>query len=84
MKNAERASKVTPNHVISPMPGMISSVSVGVGQVVEAGDVLLTIEAMKMETAIRVERAAVVASMLIAVGDNVDAKDLLIELKLES
>ena len=69
-----------PNHVSSPMPGMISSTSVSVGQSVAAGDVLLTIEAMKMETAILSERAAVVDSICVQVGDNVDAKDLLIEL----
>ena len=84
LEKRRKGEQGNPNHVISPMPGMISSVSVGVGQVVEAGDVLLTIEAMKMETAIRVERAAVIDSMLIAVGDNVDAKDLLIELEPES
>ena len=66
---------------MSPMPGMISSVSVGVGQQVQAGDVLLTIEAIKMETAIRTAIAATINSILVAVGENVDAKDLLIELK---
>ena len=71
-----------PDHVISPMPGMISSVSVSVGQQVQGGDVLLTIEAMKMETAIRTAVAATINSILVAVGDNVDAKDLLIELKV--
>ncbi|MYD77746.1 MAG: hypothetical protein F4239_02165, partial [Gammaproteobacteria bacterium] len=50
-----------------------------VGQLIEAGDVILTIEAMKMETAIRAERSANVASLLVSVGDNVDAKDLLVE-----
>ena len=71
-----------PKHVNSPMPGMISSVSASVGQSIETGDVLLTIEAMKMETAIRAERSAKVASLLVSVGDNVDAKDLLVELDL--
>lgn len=69
-----------PNHVSSPMPGMISSVNATAGQSVETGDVLLTIEAMKMETAIRAERSAEVLSVLVSVGDNVDAKDLLAEL----
>ncbi len=68
-----------PDHVASPMPGMISSVNVTEGQSIEAGDVVLTIEAMKMETAIRAERSASVASLLVSVGDNVDAKDLLVE-----
>ncbi len=68
-----------PQHVSSPMPGMISSIGVKAGQTVEAGDILLTIEAMKMETAIRSERDARVDLVLVSAGDNVDAKDLLIE-----
>ena len=70
-----------PDHGISPMPGMIPSVSVSVGQYVQAGDVLLTIEAMEMETAIRTAVATTIHSILVAVGENVDTKDLLIELK---
>jgi len=70
-----------PDQVASPMPGMVSSVSVKKGQSVEAGDVLLTIEAMKMETAIRASHAAKIKSIIVGAGDNVDAKDLLIELE---
>ncbi len=73
-----------PDHVMAPMPGMVSSVNATVGQFVEAGDVLLTIEAMKMETAIRAERASRVSALLVSVGDNVDAKDLLVELAAKS
>ena len=80
VEKRRQGEKGNPDHVMSPMPGMISSVSVSVGQTIQAGDVLLTIEAMKMETAIRAERDGVVDSMLVAVGDHVDAKDLLIEL----
>ncbi len=70
-----------PNHVCSPMPGMISSINVKQGQSIQAGDVLLTIEAMKMETAIRSETDAVIKSLLVDVGDKVNAKDLLVELQ---
>ena len=63
------------------MAGMISSVNSSVGQWIEAGDVLLTIEAMKMETAIQAERSAKVVSLLVSVGDNVGGKDLLVELE---
>ena len=80
VEERRKAEDGNPNHVASPMPGMISSINATVGQAIEAGDVLLTIEAMKMETAIRAERAATVASIGVAVGDNVDAKDLLVEL----
>ena len=45
----------------APMPGVISSLSVKVGDKVAAGDVLLSIEAMKMETAIHAETDGVIA-----------------------
>ena len=80
VEQRRKAEEGNPNHVASPMPGMISSVNATVGQPIEAGDVLLTIEAMKMETAIRAEQSATIASLWVAVGDNVDAKDLLVEL----
>jgi len=62
------------------MPGVISTVSVKLGQQVSVGDVLLSIEAMKMETAIYAEASGEVVEMLVATGDQIDAKDLLIKL----
>ncbi|AKI03152.1 pyruvate carboxylase [Hoeflea sp. IMCC20628] len=64
-------------HVGAPMPGVISTVSVAAGQEVTAGDVLVSIEAMKMETAIHAERDGVLAEVLVKTGDQIDAKDLL-------
>jgi len=49
------------------------------GQAVHKGDLLLTIEAMKMETAINAERDAVVKAVHVAAGTQIDAKDLLVE-----
>ena len=65
-------------HLGAPMPGVISTVSVKSGQKVSAGDVLLSIEAMKMETALHAERDAVISEVLINPGAQIDAKDLLI------
>ncbi|WP_417436210.1 pyruvate carboxylase [Hoeflea sp.] len=65
-------------HVAAPMPGVISTVAVAAGQEVTAGDVLVSIEAMKMETAIHAERDGVLAEVLVKTGDQIDAKDLLI------
>ncbi|HEY8594473.1 MAG TPA: pyruvate carboxylase [Devosiaceae bacterium] len=62
----------------APMPGVISTLAVKVGQTVTAGDVLLSIEAMKMETAIHAEIDGVVAEVLVKPGDQIDAKDLLV------
>lgn len=65
-------------HIGAPMPGVISRVFINQGQEVKAGDVLLSIEAMKMETALHAERDGKVAEVLVKPGDQIDAKDLLI------
>ena len=62
----------------APMPGVISGLGVKVGDKVIAGDVLLSIEAMKMETAIHAEFDGVVAEVTVKPGDQIDAKDLLV------
>ena len=62
----------------APMPGVISTLAVKQGQSVTAGDVLCSIEAMKMETAIHAEMDGVIAELLIKPGDQIDAKDLLV------
>ena len=48
------------DHVAAPMPGVIASVAVAAGQPVKAGDLMLTIEAMKMETGLYADRAGTV------------------------
>jgi pyruvate carboxylase len=63
------------------MPGVVGTVSVSVGQTVSRGDVLVTLEAMKMETAIRAEVDGEVSEVLARPRQTVDAKDLLIMLK---
>ncbi|OCW58125.1 pyruvate carboxylase [Hoeflea olei] len=65
-------------HVGAPMPGVISTVAVSAGQPVKAGDVLVSIEAMKMETAIHAERDGTLSEVLVKAGDQIDAKDLLV------
>ena len=67
------------NHVAAPMPGMVATVAVEAGQKVQTGDLLLTIEAMKMETAIRAERDGEIRTVTAGTGTQVDAKDLLVE-----
>jgi pyruvate carboxylase len=68
------------DHIGAPMPGVVASVAVSVGQTVKADDLLLTIEAMKMETGIYAERDATVKAVHVQPGGQIDAKDLLIEL----
>ncbi len=76
-----KAIEGNPGHIGAPMPGSIASVAVTVGQKVNAGDLLLTIEAMKMETGIHADRAAVVKALHVHAGTQIDAKDLLVELE---
>lgn len=75
-----KAAEGNPSHIGAPMPGVIASVAVTPGQKVSAGDLILTIEAMKMETGLHADRDAVVAAVHVTPGAQVDAKDLLVEL----
>ena len=74
-----KAEHGNPAHVGAPMPGVVASVAVTAGQKVKAGDLMLTIEAMKMETAIHAEHDATVKAIHTAPGAQIDAKDLLVE-----
>ncbi len=65
-------------HVGAPMPGVISTVFVAPGQAIKAGDVLVSIEAMKMETALHAEKDGTISEVLVRAGDQIDAKDLLV------
>jgi pyruvate carboxylase len=66
-------------HVGAPMPGAIAAVAVSAGQKIAAGDLLFTIEAMKMEMGLRAERAATIKAIHVNPGSQVEAKDLLLE-----
>ncbi len=74
-----KAEQGNPDHVGAPMPGVVASVAAVAGARVKEGDLLLTIEAMKMETGIHAERAATIKAVHVQAGGQIDAKDLLIE-----
>ncbi|AXI55430.1 Pyruvate carboxylase (plasmid) [Pseudoseohaeicola sp. NH-UV-7] len=76
-----KAESGNQNHIGAPMPGVVATVGVTAGQPVKAGDLLLTIEAMKMETGIHAERDAVIKAVHVQPGGQIDAKDLLVELE---
>ena len=73
-----KADPTDATHVGAPMPGVVSQLAASAGQKVSAGDVLLSIEAMKMETAIHAEQSGTVGEVLVKAGDQIDAKDLLL------
>jgi pyruvate carboxylase len=72
------ADKSNPNHVGAPMPGIVSNIRANVGEQVKKGDQLLSIEAMKMETAIKSERDGIIKELLVTVQSQVRGGDLLI------
>lgn len=76
-----KAAEGNPAHVGAPMPGAVASVAVTAGQKVRPGDLLLTIEAMKMETGLHADREGTVKALHVHPGSQIEAKDLLIELE---
>jgi len=68
------------NTVASPLPGTVLRVNVAVGQAVKAGDVLLVLEAMKMENDITAPGAGVVSAIHVSSGSNVQTGDALVSL----
>ncbi len=65
----------------APIPGMVTAFSATVGGRVAKGDRLATLEAMKMQTTLYAHSDGVVAEVLAAVGDAVEAGDLLVRLR---
>lgn len=63
--------------VTAPMPGKILAVKASVGQAVKKGDVVLILEAMKMENEVVAPEDGTVASVNVAVGAAVEAGDTL-------
>ena len=81
VKGHPKAATDNENHIGAPMPGKISSVAARARQPVQAGERLLSIEAMKMETAVYSPRDGIVAEVLVSPGMAVEARDLLVVMK---
>jgi pyruvate carboxylase len=82
-KNAfinSKAEEGNPHHVGSPLPGQVSKIFVSEGEKILKGDRVLVIEAMKMETTISAEKSGTIKKIYLKSGDNVETKDLLIEI----
>ena len=64
----------------APMPGTVVNVVVSAGQAVKAGDDLVFIEAMKMETPVKAPQDGTVATVDVAKGESVDSGKVLVTL----
>ena len=70
-----------PRQIGAPMPGTVATVSVAVGQKVQRGEIVATLEAMKMEAAVRADMDGEIEEVLVQPQMQVDAKDLLVVLR---
>jgi methylmalonyl-CoA carboxyltransferase small subunit len=73
-------SAVSSNAVVAPLAGSVARVLVADGDEIDAGQVLLVLEAMKMETEITAPAAGKVVAVLVKPGDAVQGGQALIEL----
>jgi glutaconyl-CoA/methylmalonyl-CoA decarboxylase subunit gamma len=67
--------------IIAPIPGIILSIKVKVGDTIKENDILLVLEAMKMENSIASEKSGVVTAINVAVGQQVLQGEVMIELE---
>ena len=67
------------NGVQAPLSGTVARVLVEEGQTIEEGDVVVVLEAMKMETEITAPRGGTVSAVLVSAGDSVSGGQTLVE-----
>lgn len=72
VKKAAPAASGAGEKVAAPMPGTIVSVNVSDGQAVKKGDVLVVLEAMKMENEIKAPKDGTITSVAVSKGESVD------------
>jgi propionyl-CoA carboxylase alpha chain len=75
----EKLPPDTSKMLLCPMPGLIVKVDAEIGQEVQEGQALCTVEAMKMENILRAERKGVVAKINAAPGDSLAVDDVIME-----
>ncbi|MGI9367287.1 MAG: acetyl-CoA carboxylase biotin carboxylase subunit [Ruegeria sp.] len=75
----EKLPPDTSKMLLCPMPGLIVKIDVEVGQEVQEGQALCTVEAMKMENILRAEKKGIVAKINAGPGDSLAVDDVIIE-----
>ncbi len=66
--------------LLAPIPGLVVKINVSEGDVVKAGDTVMILEAMKMESEINAEKDGSVQKILVKEGDNIEEGQALIEI----
>jgi propionyl-CoA carboxylase alpha chain len=75
----EKAPPDTSKYLLCPMPGLVVKINVGVGDEVQEGQALATVEAMKMENILKAERKGVVKAVKAAPGASLKVDDVILE-----
>ncbi|MEZ5853202.1 MAG: acetyl/propionyl/methylcrotonyl-CoA carboxylase subunit alpha [Hyphomicrobiaceae bacterium] len=75
----EKVAADTSKFLLCPMPGLVKTINVEVGQQVQAGEPLCTVEAMKMENVLRAERDGVVKTINAKSGDSLAVDAVILE-----
>ena len=75
----EKVAPDTSKLLLCPMPGLVVSINVEVGQEVKAGETLAVVEAMKMENVLRAERDGTVSAIRAAAGDSLAVDAVIME-----
>ena len=80
----DAAGGAAADHILAPMPGLVTQVTAAKGDTVTEGQPLLVLEAMKMEHTLKAPRDGVIAEMLASSGDQVSNGALLVQFESES
>ena len=84
-KRKQETKKIVDNsgakEVVSPIQGQVTNIKVKVGDKVQKGDVLIIVEAMKLENEVVSPFEGQIAEILVTKGQNVEAKDVILTIE---
>lgn len=80
-KKSENKNTAASGDVVAPMPGKVLDIKVSAGDEVKAGDVLLILEAMKMENDMTAPTDGIVKEVAVSEGQNVEADEILVKME---
>ena len=82
---AHMIAKVAPDrsrYLLCPMPGLVMALGVKAGDIVEAGQALATVEAMKMENILRAEKSGTLMEVRASVGESLAVDAVILEFEV--